>query len=259
MSSDPDHNRTVYTFIGPPHDVKKAAYKMTEKAISLLDIERHDGVHPFIGAVDVIPFVPLRGVNIEETVELARTLGDEIAHYLKVPVYFYGYAALRHDRADLPDVRKGGYPKLKEEINLASRYPDYGEPVLHERGGAAAIGVRDFLIAFNINLDSADLEAAKAIARAVREKHGGLPGVRAIGVPLKSRGIVQVSMNITDHRETTLKEVWDAVSEMAAEKGIGVLEGEMIGLLPRDAAFPKMKQYLKLKEFDDKNVLNNYL
>lgn len=259
ISSDPDHNRTVYTFIGSPHDVKKAAYKMAEKAISLIDINKHSGAHPFIGAVDVIPFVPLKGVSVEEVVELARTLGDELAHYLKLPVYFYGYAALRHDRTELPDVRRGGYQKLKEEINLSGRQPDYGVPHLHPKGGAVAVGVRDFLIAFNINLKSDDLAAAKDIARSVREKHGGLPGLRAIGVPLEGRKIVQVSMNVTDHRETTLREIMDIVKQKASEKGIAVLEGEIVGLVPRDAVFPKMKEYLKLKRFDDKNVVNNYL
>jgi glutamate formiminotransferase len=257
--SDPDHNRTVYTFIGPPEAVKTAAYGMTEKAIQLIDINAHEGVHPYIGAVDVIPFVPIMGITIAETVELARSLGDEISHELKLPVYFYGYAALREDRRDLPVVRRGGYSKLKEEIKSAERHPDYGEAALHPRAGAVAIGVRDFLIAFNIDLDSADLNAAREIAKSVRETHGGLPGVRAIGVLLDSRNIVQISMNITDHRETTLKEVMDFVSKKAAERGIGIKESEIVGMVPKDAVFPNMDKYLKLPHFDGKRILNNFL
>ena len=256
---DPDHNRTVFTFLGPPEAVKCAAFKLTEKALALIDVEKHEGVHPFIGAVDVIPFVPIFGMTLKETVEVARSLGDEIAHDLKVPVYFYGHAALNPERRELPDVRRGGYQKLKEDIVNASRHPDYGEPILHKSGGAVAIGVRDLLIAFNVNLDSGDLAAAKDIAKAIREKHGGLAGVRAIGVPLEGKGIVQVSINITDHRETTLKEVMDMVSKKALEKGISVREGEIVGLVPKDAVFPNIKAYLKLSQFDGKKVLNNYL
>lgn len=259
VCSDADHNRTVFTFIGPPEAVMLAAQNLTESTVTLIDIEAHEGVHPFIGAVDVIPFVPLMGVSREEVVEFARGLGSDISHKFNLPVYFYGYAALRHDRSELPEVRKGGYHALKDEISHASRHPDYGEAKLHPRAGAVAIGVRDFLIAFNINLDSNDLEAAKEIAKNVRAPHGGLPGLRAIGVPLKSRGIVQVSMNITDHRETTLKEVFDLVSERASNKGLRLLESELVGLIPADAVFPKMKEYLKLKHFDDRKILNNYL
>ena len=232
---------------------------MTERAIELIDIEKHDGVHPYIGAVDVIPFVPLVGVTMDETVEMARSLGDEIAHNLKLPVYFYGYAAMHPERRELPDVRRGGWAKLKEEIKSAARHPDYGEPVLHKKGGAVAIGVRNFLIAFNINLHSSDLEAAKAIAKSVREAHGGLSGVRAIGVLLKSKDIAQISMNLIDHRETTLKEIMDHVKKVAAERDITIKGSELVGLIPRDAVFPNMKQYLKLDEFDGKKVLNNYL
>ena len=249
----------MFTFIGPPAAVRSAAYKLTEKAIDLIDIESHEGVHPYIGAVDVIPFVPLVGVSIKEAVELARSLGDEIAHNLKLPVYFYGYAVLRHDRRELPAVRRGGYRRLKEEVTKAERHPDYGEPELHPRGGAVAIGVRDFLIAFNINLDSSDVNIAKEIAKSIREKHGGLAGVRAIGIPLESRGVVQVSINVTDHRETTLKEIMDSVSKRAKDRGINIKEGEIVGLVPKDALFPNMKEYLKLQHFDGRKVLNNYL
>jgi len=259
VSSDRDHNRTVFTFIGPPSAVRQAAYKMTERAVGLIDIEKHSGVHPFIGAVDVIPFVPLVGVSRKEAVELSRGLGDEIAHNLKVPVFFYGYSALRHDRRELPAVRKGGYVKLKEEIATSERHPDYGKEELHPGAGAVAIGVREFLIAFNVNLDTSNLEAAREIARSCRESHGGPAGLRAIGVPLASRGIVQIAMNVTDHRETTLKDVMDFVSNRALERGIRVREGEIVGMVPRDAIFPNMKQYLKLQNFDGRMILNNYL
>lgn len=257
--SDPDHNRSVLTLIGPPQAVSISVYKLTAKAAELIEIEKHSGVHPFIGAVDVIPFVPLKGVSMEEVVELARSLGDKIAHDLKIPVYLYGEAALRPDRRNLADVRRGGYERLNEEMGSATRHPDYGESKLHPQAGAVAIGVRDFLIAFNVNLETKDVTIAHEIAKNIREKHGGLPGVRAIGVFLKSRGIAQVSMNITEHRKTGLYDVMSFIKESADEMEVKIRNSEIIGLIPKDAVFPKMKEYLKLEDFSERKILNSYL
>jgi len=257
--SDPDHNRSVLTLIGSPHAIKESAYNLTEKAAELIDMEKHSGVHPCIGAVDVIPLVPVKGISMEEVVELSMSLGDRIAYDFKIPVYLYGEAALRPDRKNLANVRRGGYLKLKQEINSPERHPDYGEAKLHPKAGAVAIGVRDFLIAFNVNLETKDLSIAHEIAKSIREKHGGLPGVRAIGVPLKSRGIVQVSMNITEHKKTSLFEVMKFIKERVNELEVKIRNGEIIGLVPRDAVFPKMKEYLMLDDFSERKILNTYL
>ncbi len=257
--SDPDHNRSVLTLIGSPKAVSEAAYKLTEKAAELIDIKNHGGVHPYIGVVDVIPFVPLKGMNMNETVEVARSLGDRIAHDFKIPVYLYGEASLRPERKNLAHVRRGGFEKLAEEIGSAERHPDYGEAKLHERAGAVSIGARDFLIAFNVNLDTKDLTIAHDIAKSIREKHGGLPGVRAIGVSLKSKGIVQVSMNITEHRKTGLYDVMSFIKDRAEELEVKIRGGELIGLIPRDAVFPKIKEYLMLEDFSERKILNSYL
>jgi len=257
--SDADHNRSVLTLIGPPKAVSEAAYRLIEKAAELIDIKKHEGVHPFIGAVDVIPFVPLKGMDMKETVELARSLGDRIAHDLKIPVYLYGEAALHPERKNLADVRRGGFGKLAEEIKSKERHPDYGEAKLHERAGAVAVGARDFLIAFNVNLETKDLTIAHDIAKSIREKHGGLPGVKAIGVPLQSKGIVQVSINITEHRKTGLYDVMSFIKDRADELEVKVRSSEIVGLIPKDAIFPKIREYLNLEDFSERKILNSYL
>ena len=259
IHSDPDHNRSVLTLIGPPEAVCEAAFKLTEKAAELIDIQKHNGVHPFIGAVDVIPLVPLKGIDMKGVIELASGLGDRIAHELKVPVYLYGEAALRPERKNLADVRRGGFAKLREEIKSAARHPDYGEEKLHPLAGATSVGARDFLIAFNVNLQSKDLSIAHEIAKNIREKHGGLPGVKAIGVFLPSKGIVQVSLNITEHRKTGLYEVMSFIKEMAEEMDVKIRKGEIVGLIPKDAVFPKIKEYLMLDDFSERKILNTHL
>lgn len=234
IHSDIDHNRTVFTFIGPPLAVKTAAYNLAAKAFALIDVSKHEGVHPYIGAVDVMPFVPLKNSSMEECGALAQNLGQKIWQDFQVPVYFYGSAAQIEARKDLAYVRKGGYAALKSEIKNPERQPDIGNSQLHPTAGAIAIGVRDFLIAYNINLKSNDLMAAKEIAKNIREKNGGLKGVKALGVLLPSRGIVQVTINITDHRATTIDQVLAQVEKKAQEKGIEVLDTEIVGLLPKD-------------------------
>jgi len=258
VHSDPDHNRSVVTFVGEPEAVRKAAFSMTERAMQLLDVREHSGVHPFIGVVDVIPFVPLQGISMRETVTLSHQLGKELWNQLKLPVYFYGEAAKIQERKDLSSVRRGGYSILKQEINDPHRKPDMGEG-LHVTAGAAAVGARNYLIAFNVNLDTQDRDIVKSIAKNIREKDGGLPGVRALGVELKSQGITQVTINIVDHQETSLKKVFDEVSKWAKEYQVNIINSEIVGLMPASAAFPGMREYLKLKNLTDKIILDNYL
>jgi len=258
LHSDPDHNRSVLTFMGEPEKIKQAAFDLTERAMQLLDVREHTGVHPFIGVVDVIPFIPLQGLKMEDVVILSHRLGQELWDKLKLPVYFYGEAAKVIERKDLSYVRKGGYAILKNEINDAHRRPDVGEG-LHITAGATAVGARNYLIAFNVNLDTSDRDIAKSIAKNIREKDGGLPGVRALGVELKSQGITQVTINIVDHQETLLKKVFDEVCKWAKEYKVKIIDSEIVGLIPASAAFPEMREYLKLKNLNENIILDNYL
>lgn len=233
ISPDPDHNRTVYTFIGPPQAVAEAALRMCRAAYNCLDIAKHRGVHPFIGIVDVVPFVPIKGVSRKKVVALARQFGQGLAKTFKVPVYLYGWAARRQKLKDLPAIRKGGLATLSRDIKTIRR-PDYGPARLHPCYGAIAVGARDFLIAFNINLkgrgQKITLAAAKEIAKKIREKDGGLPGIRALGLPLASRKLAQVSINITDPKKTSLRMVRQAVFQEAERRHLAVADQEIIGL-----------------------------
>jgi len=258
VHSDPDHNRSVVTFIGAPEEVKQGAFDLTERAMQLLDVKEHAGVHPYIGVVDVIPFIPLRDCTMKEAVGTAHQLGKELWEKLKLPVYYYGQAARIIERQDLPFVRKGGYFLLKQEIEAPQRRPDVGQG-LHPSAGAVAVGARDYLIAFNINLNTTELDLASSIAKNIREKNGGLKGVRALGLALESRGITQVSINITDHRETSLKKVYDEVAKWAKEYKVGIVESEIVGLIPAAAVFKGMRDYLKLKKFSENIIIDTYL
>ncbi|OGB90042.1 glutamate formimidoyltransferase [candidate division WOR-1 bacterium RIFCSPHIGHO2_01_FULL_53_15] len=258
LHSDPDHNRSVITMLGSPAGVRQAALDLTERAMQVLDINEHAGVHPFIGVVDVIPFIPVKNATMRDAIAVAHQVGNDLWEKFKLPAYFYGEAAKITERKDLPYVRKGGYLALKEESGDPRRKPDVGHG-LHPRAGAAAVGARNFLIAYNIYLDTAEEDVAISIAKAIREKAGGLPGVRALGLFLESRGLSQVSINITDHLETSLKIVFDEVNSWAKEYKVKILESELVGLIPASAAFPKMKEYLKLRSLDKNQIIDNYL
>jgi len=258
LHSDPDHNRSVVTILGEPQAVKQAAFDLTERAMQLLDVREHQGAHPFIGVVDVIPFVPIAGCSVSEVCKLAYSLGEDLWKKLKLPAYFYGEAAKIPERKELPHVRRGGYLILQKEIDQRHRKPDVGHG-LHVTAGAVSIGVRDFLIAFNVNLDSADRDIAKSIAKNIREKHGGLRGVRALGMELRSKGITQVSINITNHKTTSLKQVFDEVKKWTKEYQVKILNSEIVGMVPKDAVFSEMKEYLKLPAFSDNHILENHL
>ncbi|MBN1364782.1 MAG: glutamate formimidoyltransferase [Syntrophaceae bacterium] len=258
-SGDSDHNRSVFTFMGQPQDVLKAALASCDKALKLIDMRQQQGVHPRLGAVDVVPFIPLGKAKMKDAVDLAHAFGRQLYERFGVPVYFYGFAAQNGQCIELPDVRRGGYERLADKMACAEGYPDVGEGEFNERAGAAAVGARDLLVAYNINLACDDLLLVRHIASRIREKGGGLKNVRAIGVILKERRVAQVSINLTNCRETPLKIVFDRVRTLASEGGAQILESELIGLAPKCAFKGTTPEYLKLKDFDENRILETHL
>ncbi len=232
-TSDRDHNRSVLTFAGPPRPVTDAMERLVSIALARIDMDTHTGQHPRMGAVDVIPFVPLGETSLDEAVALAGEFGERIAERFELPVYLYAMAATRPERRVLAEVRRPQYEGLKALIREdPERAPDFGPKRLHPTGGAVAVGARPFLIAYNINLASEDLGVAKRIAGAVREKGGGLPRVQALGLYLAGLRCAQVSMNLLDHEITPLWQVWETVRDLAAAEGVELRESELIGLAP---------------------------
>jgi len=257
---DADHNRCVITFVGNRTSVAEAAFHGAKKAVELIDMNRHRGEHPRVGALDVLPFVPIAGVTMDDCVALARSVGTRIADELQVPVYLYEAAATRPDRRALPDVRRGDYEGLKVEIETnPDRKPDFGPPRLHPTAGACIVGARPVLIAWNVNLRTTDVGVAKRIARAIRESDGGLPAVRAKGFDLADRGLVQVSMNMVDYRKTSLVQAFEAIRALAAKEGVEIAESEIIGLVPLDALVEGATQYFKLARFHGDQILETRL
>ena len=248
-TADPDHDRCVITFAGSPAAVREAAVRAVETAAARIDLTQQQGVHPRVGAADVIPFVPISGITLEECVALAHAAGHEIWRRARVPVYFYEAAALSPSRVNLAQVRRGGFEALREQT--ASRPPDVGGPALHPTAGATIVGARRFLVAYNINLASADLALAQRLARTIRASSGGFPAVKALGLALESRGIVQVSINLTDYEQTGIDQVYAAVSSEAE-----VLGSELIGLIPR-AALPQTN--VRWENFHESLILENRL
>jgi len=259
ICTDPDHNRTVFTFIGSPEDIERGAAAACDRALERIDMRAQRGVHPRIGAVDVVPFIPLKNAAMADAVETARRFGRAFAERNGLPVYFYGEAALVEERRELPHIRRGGYEALERRMKDPRWAPDAGPGVLNERSGATAVGARDFLVAYNINLASRDLEAARKIAETIRASGGGMKHVKAIGVPLRSRGIVQVSMNLTNFRETSVKDVFDRVRSEASLLGVEVLESELVGLIPEEALRGVTPQALLLKDFSEDRILERHL
>jgi glutamate formiminotransferase len=259
MESDKDHNRSVFTFIGEPEAVGRALLAAAAKAVELIDMEKHHGEHPRLGAVDVVPFVPVSGVAMAEAVELAKNVGRELWERLRIPVYFYEEAATTPERRNLPDVRKGEYEGRKRDIAEPAWRPDVGEPRMHPSAGATIVGARHPLIAFNVNLATGDLNIAKAIAKRVRERDGGLPAVRALGFEIRERGIVQVSMNLINYHRTGIGEAFAAVSAEAERAGVQVLGSEVVGLVPMEAMVRCAAFLLKLENFKPDQVLETRL
>ena len=259
-TSDPDHNRSVITLAGKPEAVAEAVIRGTGRAKELIDLTRQTGVHPRIGATDVIPFVPLEGVSMEECVALAWRVGQELWDRYRIPVYFYEAAAMRPERVNLENVRKGQFEGLRDDALLnPDRSPDVGEPRLHATAGATAVGARKLLIAYNIYLNTIDLSVVKEIARAIRASSGGLRHVKALGVEMKTRGLTQVSINLTDFEETPLHRVFEAVKREAGRRGCAVLGSEIIGLVPRKAIELSAGYDLQLENFSPARVIENRL
>ncbi len=233
---DADHNRTVVTIVGEPETTKEALFQMIKKAADLIDLNQHRGEHPRMGATDVVPFIPLEKMSTEECVRLARDLGKRVGDELQIPVFLYEDAATRPDRKNLASVRKGQFEGLREEIGTnPDRDPDYGPGRIHPTAGAIAIGARFFLVAYNVNLDSQDIDLAKRIAKDIRESSGGFPCVKALGFELADRHIVQISMNLVNYTVTSLATVYQAIQEKAAAAGVEILESEIVGLVPQEA------------------------
>jgi glutamate formiminotransferase len=256
--SDADHNRSVLTFVGPPAAVADAAFRAVEKAASLIDLTRQRGVHPRIGAADVVPFIPIEGVTLEDCVKIAERVGSEIWNKLGIPVYFYEAAARRPRRVNLENIRRGQFEALLEEMAaVPERHPDVGDPVCHPTAGAIAVGARKLLIAYNINLGTADVGIAKKIAKTIRFSSGGLRSVKAMGVALASRNLAQVSINLTDFEQTPMHLVFETVRREAERHGVPVVGSEIVGLVPRKALEMAAEYFLRLENFRPELVLEN--
>jgi glutamate formiminotransferase/formiminotetrahydrofolate cyclodeaminase len=257
-SSDPSHNRSVYTFAGEPHALRDAVLRLFTAAVDAIDLGAHDGVHPRIGAVDVVPFVPLQGATMDECVALAKNTAALVAERLHVPVFLYEEAAASDERRSLSDIRRGGVNGVALRMKQAAWRPDFGPSEPHPTAGATAIGARPILIAYNVNLASNRLGVAKRTASVIRASSGGLPHVKALGLQL-DHGVVQVSTNLTNYKETSMTTVFDAITREAAADGVRVLESEIVGLVPRDALPADPARRLKLRTEDLEKVLETRL
>ncbi len=257
---DADHNRSVITFAGSPETIGDAAFRGVEAAARLIDLTKHQGVHPRIGAADVVPFVPIRDVTLNDCVAIAREVGRRIAEELKIPVFLYEAAATRADRVNLENIRRGQFEALRDEIATnADRRPDFGDARIHPTAGATVVGARKPLIAYNINLNTPDVNIARQIARKIRFSSGGFPFVKGMGVLLKTRNMAQVSMNLTDYEQTPIYKVFEAVNQEAQRLGVTISGSELIGLIPQKALDPATQPLLKIENFSPSMVIENRL
>lgn len=254
-SSDEDHNRLVVTATGEPEALKKAVLGAMSVAIAEIDLRQHKGQHPRMGAIDVVPFIPIKNVSMAEAVELAQAVAKEAAEKYQLPIYLYEKAASTPERENLAKVRKGEFEGMPEKMRQAAWKPDYGPETVHETAGVTAIGARMPLIAYNINLDTSNLEIADKIAKNIRHLSGGLRFCKAVGIELKDRGIVQVSMNLTNYEKTPLYRAFELVKIEAKRYGVNVLGSEVIGLLPMDALIGTAEYYLGIENFSTEQVL----
>jgi glutamate formiminotransferase len=253
--ADKDHNRLVVSLAGQPGPIQDALIESSKEAISRINLEQHRGGHPRIGAVDVIPFIPIQHMDMEACVQLARRFGKRFHEETGVPVYYYEEAALRPERRGLELIRKGQFETLKTEIAQPERHPDVGEPKIHPTAGATVIGARKFLIAFNVNLGTSDLKIAREIAKAVRSSSGGLGHVKGIGLSLQERGLTQVSVNILDYEKNALYRVVELIRTEARRWGVPIVETEVYGMIPAAALLESAAYYLQLAGFEPKQVL----
>lgn len=258
--SDPNHNRSVVTFVAPADRVVDAAVAGARKAAELIDLNKHTGEHPRMGSTDVIPFVPISGVTMDDCIALARNCGERLWSELGVPVYLYEKAATRIERENLATVRKGQFEGIRDEIaSSEARRPDFGEPRVHPTAGITAVGARPPLIAYNVNLGTADVQIANKIAKAVRHQSGGFRYVKALGFELKDRGIVQVSMNMVNFEGTPLFRVFELIKREAERYGVAVIGSEIVGLVPQGALNAVADFYLQLENFSENQILEHRL
>ena len=258
-SSDPSHNRSVFTFVGDAAGVKAATLALFEQALGALDLRAHRGEHPRLGAVDVVPFVPIEGVTMQECVALAREVGAEVAARFNLPVFLYEDASDNPIRKNLEDIRRGEFEGLAAKMAAAEWAPDFGPAVPHPTAGAAVIGARMPLIAYNINLNTDRVDVAKKIAAAIRHSSGGLRYVKAAGFMLEDRRLAQVSMNLTNYQKTPIFRVFEMVKREAERYGVSILESEIVGLVPSAALVSSAEFYLQLERFGAEQVLENKL
>ncbi|WP_448377831.1 glutamate formimidoyltransferase [Fervidobacterium sp.] len=258
-SMDKDHNRSVVTLVGEPEHVLNALFDMTKKAAELIDLRYHKGEHPRMGATDVIPLVPLIGTTMQECVEWSKQLGRRIGEELGIPVYLYERSATRPERENLSEIRKGEFEGFFEKIKDPNWKPDFGPDRVHETAGVTAVGAREFLIAFNVNLGTNNIEIADKIAKAVRHISGGYRYVKAIGVELKEKGIVQVSMNLTNYKKSPIFRVFETIKREAARYGVPVVGSEIIGMVPLQAIVDTFAWYLQIDDFGTNRVIEERL
>src|SRR5215470_10292579 len=257
---DADHNRCVVTLAGDPDAVAEAAILGAGKAMSLIDLTQHTGAHPRVGATDVVPFIPIEGVTIEDCVALARRVGNEIWKRHRIPVFFYEAAAMRPERVNLENIRRGQFEGLREEMKKnCERQPDVGEPKVHPTAGVTVVGARKFLIAYNVNLNTPDVGIANKIAKAIRFSSGGLRYVKSMGVELKGRNLAQVSINLTDFEQTPMHRVYEIVKREAERYGAIPVGSEIVGLVPKKAIEMAADFFLQLENFSPAQVFENKL
>ena len=258
-SADVDHNRSVFTVVGEPTELAEAVINAVGVAKDNIDLTKQSGEHPRIGAADVVPFVPIKNVSVEETVELSKFVGQQIATRHGVPVYLYEKSATAANRVNLADIRKGQFEGLSEKMKAEEWKPDFGNSEPHPTAGATVVGCRPFLVAFNVNLDTTDVEIATKIARRVRFINGGLRFVKALGVKLNSRNVAQVTMNLTDYTKTPVYAAFETVRMEARRYGVNVIGTEIIGLIPQQALLDCVEYYLQIENFSSDKVLENNL
>ncbi len=259
LDYDHDHNRSVFTLIGEPQKVKEAVLKASELAVQKIDLTRHKGAHPRMGAVDVVPFVPLHGVTIGECIELSKEFAEEFSRACNVPVYLYAKSATRPERVELPNIREGEFEGLRKLIGKdPAKDPDYGPKKIHPTAGCTATGARNFLVAFNANLNTTDLRVAKACADAVRATTGGFVNIQAMGLDLPEKGMTQISMNLTNPGRTRMHQVLEVVRNEARRYGASVIETEIVGMVPLFALIDAVKYYLQVERLDESMILDLY-
>jgi len=259
VSSDTSHNRSVLTFVGDAAAVRAGVFALFEAAVPRIDLRTHRGEHPRMGAVDVVPFIPLRGASVEECVALSREVGAEVAGRFGIPVYLYEDSASAENRRNLADIRKGQFEGFAAKMQDPAWKPDFGPAQPHASAGVVAIGARAFLIAYNVNLATADLAIADRIARAIRHLSGGFRYCKAMGVSLADRGIVQVSINMTNFRKTPLHRVFECVRSEAERHGVAIVGSEIVGMTPADALYAAAEHYLRLERFTPEMVIETKL